>query len=1011
MSLFLDSPLICPVIIGRTTYLAALNEYLNTLAGGRGHILTVRGEAGVGKTRLVTEARKRAAQIGWQSCQGQCYEYQRLLPFGPLIDLLWSIETSQLAGYLARSGNSRLSGVVRRLSRLVPELIINDHSEAASSPDTDPEQERYLLFKALTDLFVHLASEQPLLLIFEDLHWCDETSLEFLLYLTRRITTQPLLILLTYRAEEVNSALGHFLAELNRTRLMTEMALAPFSPVETGQMLQAILELPQPVRNNFLTPIYDLSEGNPFFIEEILRSLIANGEIYRENGLWEGIPIGEMHIPSTIQVAIQRRCLHLSPPAREVLHLAAIIGRRFDFNLLLKLSDQPEPALITQLKELMAVQLLKEEANGQVAFRHALARQAIYAELLGPERKALHLKTGQAIEQIFIGKLEEHLAELAYHFYQAGEWQKAYDYSLRVGEKALALHAPGAVIENLSQALEIAGHLNKLPPAWLYRTRGQAYELKGNFEAAQADFTQALGLARQGGDALAEWQSLLDLGFLWAGHNYERAGEIFQQALELAQRLNNPLLEARSLNRLGNWRANTGQLEESLTTHYEALAIFERLEDKKGMAETQDLLGLTNGLYGDVTKAAAHSKKAVTLLRELGEERLLISSLSELALCTSHHPLLDLVMVEAGLPKSFEQACSYLDEALQLARRHDWLADQAYILMNFSGLAGFYGELGTALNYVQQALQIATEIEHRQWTASTHYLSGVTYSHLLQFELAQSHLEEGLALATELGSVYWAGNIVVDLSLLYLQQNNLTQAEKALTDYRLSDKLPRNQGERRLAMAWGWLALTQGLPQTSLQLVNQIIASFPKPALEQPGPQLLHLKAEALMALGHSEMALTTFTEAKTLIQDWQALPILWQLQRRMSLLYAQLKQTEAARREAEAARQTIKQIAAKIEDSALRDNFVTAALATLPTEKPLSTRRTSRLEYDGLTAREREVAAQIALGKSNREIAQILTLSERTIEAHVGRILAKLEFCSRSQIAVWAVGKGLSAN
>ena len=257
---FLDSPLVCPVVIGRAKYLAALDNYLKASAAGKGHTLLLKGEAGVGKSRLVAEALARAAQAGLQSGLGQCFEHQPTLPFAPLLEILRDLLASPGAAQVKRLLDA---GGLQALSRLLPELL-PPGTEAGPPASSDPEQEKHLIFNTLVQFFSRLAAQQPLLLVCEDLHWCDETSLEFLLQLARRIASQPILVLLTYRSDEISPALGHFLAELDRARLAAEITLYPFSPVETGQMLQKILEQPQPVRNDFLNPIYDMTEGNPF---------------------------------------------------------------------------------------------------------------------------------------------------------------------------------------------------------------------------------------------------------------------------------------------------------------------------------------------------------------------------------------------------------------------------------------------------------------------------------------------------------------------------------------------------------------------------------------------------------------------------------------------------------------------------------------------------------------------------------------------------------------------------
>jgi predicted ATPase len=231
-----------------------------------------------------------------------------------------------------------------------------------------------------------LATKQPVLLIIEDVHWSDDTSLDFLHYLARRCTAHPLLLLVTYRSEEVLSSLSKWLTQLDRERLTQELRLARLTRNDVSAMLYAIFALrrsvftvPPLVQGDLLDAMYTLTEGNPFFIEELLKSLIEAGDIVYEHGRWERKELRELHIPRSVQEAVELRTDHLSDGARQVLHLAAVAGRHFDFALLQTLTHHDEAQLLQLLKELIAAQLVVEESQEQFAFRHALTRQAVYA--------------------------------------------------------------------------------------------------------------------------------------------------------------------------------------------------------------------------------------------------------------------------------------------------------------------------------------------------------------------------------------------------------------------------------------------------------------------------------------------------------------------------------------------------------------------------------------------------------------------------------------------------------
>ena len=398
--------------------------------------------------------------------------------------------------------------------------------------------------------------------------------------------------MLTYRSDEVSPELRHYLAEFDREHLAQDFSLQRFARADVDAMLQAIFAMHQAAHSGLVESMYAFTEGNPFFIEEVLKSLIATGEIASNDGVWERTLLFGTHkrhpsIPRSVQDVVYQRTKQLSVPARQVLTLAAVAGRRFDLTILRQVMHVDESHMLVLMKELVAAQFVVEEAVDQFSFRHALTRQAVYAELLAGERRALHRTIAETIEQHAFPSsiLDAQLVDLAYHFYEGGIWSKAFEYGQRAGERALILFAPRAAIEHLTRALGALKHLASTPPATLFRARGQAFETVGEFEQARSDYEHALSIAQQTQDGIMEWQSLLDIGCLWAERDYAQAGHWFRRSLDRAQALADPKLHARSRNRVGNWLVNTGRAEEGLQAHQEALAIFEALQDSQDLAQ------------------------------------------------------------------------------------------------------------------------------------------------------------------------------------------------------------------------------------------------------------------------------------------------------------------------------------------------------------------------------------------------------------------------------------------
>jgi predicted ATPase/DNA-binding CsgD family transcriptional regulator len=997
----LNKPVVCPVLIERTSDLAMLHALIDQAKSGRGQSILLSGEAGIGKSRLVAEAKASAAAQDFLLLQGTSFQPDISSPYAPLLDLLRSSAARQLAAAVA----SELSPFARELHQFLPDIVPLPPDQALPV-SSDPEQEKRRLFTALTHFFTGQAMKQPVLLIIEDIHWSDDISLEFLHYLARRCTAHRLLLLLTYRSDEVRPNLRHFLAQFDRERLAQEISLSPLTPNGVEAMLRAILALPRSVRFELPDSIYRLTEGNPFFVEELLKSLIAAGDIFYADGRWDRKPLGELHIPRSVQDAVQQRTDQLSEDARRVLILAAVAGRRFDFTLLQQLTHYDEQQLLSLMKELIAAQLVVEESEERFAFRHALTRQAVYADLLVRERKALHRNIADTMEYIYASTLDAHVADLAYHFYEAGTWEKALAYGQRAGEQAYRLYAPLAAIEQVTRALDAAQRGSIPPPASLYHLRGQAYETLGDFERARLDYETTLQMAQRAGERHAEWQALMDLGSLWAERDYAQTGSYYRQALALARHIDDSLTLAHSLNRLGNWYVNIEQPREALQYHQEALTLFQQAYDQHGLAETYDLLGMTTALGGELLQASAYYQQAVALFRELDDRQGLASSLATLMILGEGGGYEIETMVSA--PTSFAESLHFGELALQIARDIGQRSAEAYALLALAQYLGPHGEYTRALEVVQAGLALSEQIEHRQWMTFGHWQLGVLYLDLLALPEAQQHLEQALALAHEVGSWNWIRIVSGFLAPAYLLQQDLTKAESILTAALEPDAAMHTIGQRLVWAARADLALARRDPDLALDITERLIASATNLSNERVIPRLWKQCGEALVMLHRPEEAEAALRAAQEAAHAQGLRPLLWRICVALGKLYQAQRRQEEVEQAFANARTIIEDIAANVPHEHVREEFLHQATVMLPHVRSLSPERTAKQAFAGLTMREREVAALIAQGKINREIAEDLVVSERTVESHVSNIMFKLGVHSRRQIRAWAVETGL---
>jgi DNA-binding CsgD family transcriptional regulator len=1003
MTTGLGKPIVCPVLVGRGAYLTSMRHCIEEASAGRGQLVLLSGEAGIGKSRLVAEVSQQCAAAGWRLAHGHCFEPDRSLAYGPLLDLLRAFAARRAPADLARV----LGPAAHELVKLSPELAAQ-LPEVTLSLGLEPEQEKRRLFEALAQVLTGLAVGQPALVVLEDLHWSDDTSLEFLAMLARRLAAWPILLVLTYRSDEVHAGLRHFLAEMDRARLVNECWLSPLTRADVDAMVRAIFQLSQPVRPDFLDTLVELTEGNPFFIEETLKSLMLSGDIYLADGRWERKDVHDLHVPRSVQDAVQRRTTLVSDEARGLAATAAVVGQRFDFALLQRLTGHSERDLLQLVKELLAAQLVVEVSAERFQFRHALTRQAIYLQLLARERLALHRTIGATIEQVHADALEVHLGELAYHFYEAEDWERAREYAQKVGERSLALFAPRAARDHFTHALEAARQLGQPAGAAVYLGRGKASEILGDFEPARHDYEAALETARaEAGEAL-EWQALLALGQLWAGHDYARAGEYYRRAYALAQAIDDPLMRAESLNRVGNWHVNMDDPDEAVRYHEQALEIFRAQGSQRGQAATEDLLGMAWVLASAPARGAEVFDRAIAGWRELGDRELLASSLATRSLCgfASHAGLVQTIAPDRSVDVLMGE------EALQVAREIGLRSGEAYALWTLGCSLSPRGELGRALAVTREGLQVAEAINHRQWMCGAAWALGCVYADALALPEARAALERAWTLAHEVDSYHWLRTSAAGLAEVCIAQGELERAA-AVLDEALPANVPlRSYGQRRAWHARAELALAQGQADEALRLAVELGVRLE--TLEAArGPDELDvvearsLAGRALAALGREEEAVRALRGALDTAQvlGWRSLE--WQIGAALAKVLRARGEEEAAREERGRARVVIEALALSLDDATLREGFVRAALARLPDAPPATDARagrTARERHDGLTPREREIAAHIAQGMSNRAIAEALVLSERTVESHVTNILGKLGFATRAQIAVWVV-------
>jgi class 3 adenylate cyclase len=446
--------------VGRDKEMAQLKERFEDSLSGHGSLVMIVGEPGIGKTRLAEELSVYARVRGAQALTGQCYESEGAPPYIPFVETLRQYVNSRPAEALREEmgdGASDLAKLVSEVRARVPD--VPDSREEA------PEAERYRLLEAVTSFLVNASQANPLLLILDDLHWADKPSLLLLEHLARRLAGSRILVVGTYRDVELDRRhpLSEVIAGLRRERLYERVLVRGLDAEGVRAMLAgrgAMSAGPeQPVNPAFSRALHEQTEGNPFFIEEIVIHLVEIGALYRKEGQWQ-IRLSALaeHIPEGVREVIGRRLSRLSEATNQALTFASVLGREFDFDVLHLLSEIEDETLLSALEEALAFQLINEQkaaAGASYRFSHALIQETLYGELSIARKQRLHLRAGRALEQARAGRLEAHVGQLAYHFHQGNDAEKAIEYSRQAGDAAVRVYAWEEAIRHWETALEL----------------------------------------------------------------------------------------------------------------------------------------------------------------------------------------------------------------------------------------------------------------------------------------------------------------------------------------------------------------------------------------------------------------------------------------------------------------------------------------------------------------------------------------------------------------------------
>ena len=519
------------VFVGREREMDELRGGLDDALSGRGRLLLLMGEPGIGKTRMTDELATYARLRGAQVLVGRCYEGEGAPAYWPWVQVIRAFvhdrDRDALTSVMG-PGAAEIAQIVSDVRERIPDL--------PEPAQLDPEQARFRLFDSIATFLKNAARAQPIVVVLDDLHWADKPTLLLLQFLAREVRTSRLLVLGTYRDVELRRQhpLAQTLAELAREQVSTRIVLRGLTVHDVWRFIQMTGGVDPPA--NLVRAVYRETEGNPFFVAEIVRLLASEGRFDESgDGSWS------ISIPQSVREVIGRRLDQLSESANELLLIAAVAGREFALGVVQAVGELDLDAVSDAIDEARAARVITEAGRtvDRYLVSHALIRETLYEEIPTARRIMLHRRLGETLEALYEGGGETHLAELAYHFLEAapgGDIRKAFDYAERAAARAIQLLAYEEAARHYEKAIEALPLLEK-PDEQLHcrllLELGDAHRRSGDVDAARAAFFAAADRARKTGDAIALAEAAIGLQAGAAfGQVDEKRVVILEQALE-----------------------------------------------------------------------------------------------------------------------------------------------------------------------------------------------------------------------------------------------------------------------------------------------------------------------------------------------------------------------------------------------------------------------------------------------------------------------------------------------
>ena len=846
--------------VGRRAEYDLLTGLVTGLAAGAGGAVLIEGEAGVGKSRLLREVARHAQGLEATVLATKCYEFERSMPYQPVIDLL----TRTLARMPADALGSVAPVALAELAALVPE-IGERHPNLPRLSNDFPQARQARLARSVGQLLEAAVGAGGGVLIVDDIQWADAASAQVLHQLARHAPGRPLLAIYAYRDEDADSdeTLARLIESLCRDAGARRVHLERFDPAESAALVAALADHAT-ADPELVARLHRETQGNPFFLTSILQSLAA-GEAAGAGPAEAGTGETEGLLPDALRNAVRARLAHVPKPFRAVLETGAVLGRHFDFDTLLEVTREPEDRLLEAVEALVRRHLLREEPEGGAYdFSHDKVREVVLREIGGARRRTLHLAVAEVLERRAEGEAPERAAQLAEHYERAHAWPNALHYLLLAGERSQALFA----MRDALHWFDRAAALCEAQPAAcgadrllaIHQRRGAARAQAGQTQGAVEDIRRVVEAARARGERDHTRDALVQLGMAYRRADaYDDATACLSEALAESQATHDDHQAADTLYHLGTVAWSTGRNDRAIEFHRQAVELCER-HGYSDLVAVQAYHGRGEAHFANAEPAAAIAcyTRSLALARAIGDK----SYESENLMMIGHA-----CVGTKGLGDYPRAQASFI-AALSIARAADLQWHLGPTLLGLDHTYACTGHYGQAWSGMRKTLGWLEQAGQTRYQLIAHDALAHLLLDLGRDELAVEQLERALALAGATGIGFWCTGLTAHLQLARSRLGRPVDA--AALDAALDQT--RRMSERYLLVrcldAAAEIALAAGDANGCARHADELLAIAGPNGLRELEAAARRWRGEALLACDEHAAARIELAHAAALADD-----------------------------------------------------------------------------------------------------------------------------------------------